>query len=123
MSAISRATLSAGFLAGFASAIALPFGPASAGTIEVTPDSMGTWAFSNFDDAGNYGTNPTAVGAMVTGPGTPPLGTGSGNLATGNGTIGGSGNTVVASGSNEIYLASSGSGQVTIDNATSPVVA
>jgi Haemolysin-type calcium binding protein related domain len=33
--------------------------------------------------------------------------------------IGGSGNTVVASGTNETYLASSGSGQVTIDNATS----
>jgi hypothetical protein len=96
MSGIRRAVLSVGFLAGFGCAVVLPAGPASAGTIEVTPDSMGTWAFSNFDDAGNYGTNPTAVGAMVTGPGTPPLGTGSANLATGNGTIGGSGGVILS---------------------------
>jgi len=96
MSGIRRATLSAAFLAGFGGAIALPLGPASAGTIVVTPDSMGTWAFTNFDDAGNPGTNPTAVGAMVTEPATPPLGTGSANLATGNGTIGGSGAVILS---------------------------
>jgi hypothetical protein len=95
MSGIRRAALSTAFLAGFGGVIGLPLGPASAGTIQVTPDSMGTWAFTNLDDSFNAGTNTTAVGAMVTGPATPPLGTGSANLATGNGTMGGGGGEIL----------------------------
>jgi hypothetical protein len=62
-----------------------------AATIDVTPTSMGTWAFNNRDAGGNIGAEATASGGMVTGPATPPLGTGSANLATGNGVTGGDG--------------------------------
>jgi hypothetical protein len=57
----------------------------SAATIDVTPTSMGSWAFDNRDASGTIGAEPTASGGMVTGPATPPLGTGSANLAVGNG--------------------------------------
>jgi hypothetical protein len=50
----------------------------SAATIDVTPSSMGSWAFDNRDSAGVVTTPIT--GSMVTGPATPPLGTGSANL-------------------------------------------
>ena len=63
----------------------------SAATVDVTPSSMGNWAFDNRDSFGVVGANPTGSGGMVTGPATPPLGTGSANLATGNGTSGGDG--------------------------------
>ena len=63
----------------------------SAATVDVTPTSMGSWAFDNRDGNGVIGANPTASAGMVTGPSTPPLGTGSANLSTGNGTTGGDG--------------------------------
>lgn len=47
---------------------------AAAATIVVTPLNMQGWGF--FDDNGNGG-----LGALVTGPGTPPLGAGSAQLA------------------------------------------
>ncbi len=57
----------------------------------VTPAAMGNWAFNNRDVNGVVGANPTGIGGLVVGPGTPPLGTGSAHLQTGNGTIGGDG--------------------------------
>jgi len=65
--------------------------PVEASVVQVTPGSMGNWAFDNRDANGVVGANPTASGSMVTGPATPPLGVGSANLATGNGTTGGDG--------------------------------
>src|ERR1017187_780173 len=62
-----------------------------AATIDVTPTSMGTWAFNNRDAGGNIGAEATASGGMGRGPATPPLVTGSANLATGNGVTGGDG--------------------------------
>jgi hypothetical protein len=74
------------------SAFACVFAPAAhAATVDVTPTSMGNWAFDNRDAGGMIGAESTASGGMVTGPATPPLGTGSANLATGNGTTGGDG--------------------------------
>jgi|SRR5579871_1707958 len=64
---------------------------AGATTVLVSPSNMGCWSFANEDGNGNIGLNPTGVGAIVSGPGTPPLGTGSANLATGDGTTGGDG--------------------------------
>ena len=63
----------------------------SAATVNVTPTSLGNWAFNNRDVNGIIGANSTASGSMVTGPAAPPLGTGSANLSTGNGIIGGDG--------------------------------
>ncbi len=57
---------------------------------------MGDWAFANSDVNGTVGANSTGVGAMVTGPATPPLGVGSANLATGNGTAGGDGAAILS---------------------------
>jgi hypothetical protein len=65
--------------------------PALAGTIDVTPSSMGNWAFDNRDSNGVVGANLTGQGSMVLGPATPPIGTGSAHLATGNGIVGGDG--------------------------------
>jgi len=72
-------------------AAALASSPAVAGVIDVTPVNMGDWAFANSDGNLVVGNNPTGVGGMVYGPGTPPIGIGSANLATGNGTSGGDG--------------------------------
>lgn len=72
-------------------ALSVVTAPVRAAIIDVTPTSMGDWAFNNRDVNGTLGANTTGNGAMVNGPGTPPLGTGSANLATGNGTIGGDG--------------------------------
>lgn len=63
----------------------------TATTIDVTPTSMGSWAFDNRDVNGIIGAEATASGGMVPGPAIPPLGTGSAHLATGNGTTGGDG--------------------------------
>ena len=68
----------------------LPFAARSA-TVNVTPASMGGWSFNSRDSSGAVNSDPGAVGAMVTGPATPPFGTGSANLAVGNGTLGGDG--------------------------------
>ena len=51
---------------------------------DVTPSSMGTWAFYSTDSSGAINTG-SATGGMVTGPGSPPLGTGSANFQTGAG--------------------------------------
>ncbi len=50
-------------------------GAAYAGTVVVSPSSMGDWAFLN--------SSPDGVGEFVTGPGAPPLGVGSLHLSTG----------------------------------------
>jgi hypothetical protein len=66
--------------------------PSLAGTVEVTPSSMGSWAFDNRGaPTYNIGTEPTAVTGMVAGPATPPLGIGSAELGVGNGITGGDG--------------------------------
>ena len=57
----------------------------------VSPGNMNGWSFNSRDSSGAVNPNPGSVGAMVTGPATPPLGTGSANLAAGNGTAGGDG--------------------------------
>ena len=58
--------------------------PADAGTVQVTPSSMGTWAFYSTDSSGSLNTGSN-TGQMVNGPFTPPLGTGSANLQTSSG--------------------------------------
>jgi hypothetical protein len=55
----------------------------SAATIDVTPTSMGDWAFDTRDAGGGIIAN---TGSMVTGPAGQPLGTGSANLITPGGT-------------------------------------
>lgn len=69
---------------------------AVASVVVVDPANMGNWAFANASSLGAVGANPTATGAMVTGPATPPLGSGSANLATGNGTTGGNGASILS---------------------------
>jgi hypothetical protein len=56
-----------------------------ADTIVVTPGNMSDWTFYSFDSNGDSPGDPGNVGALVTGPATPPLGIGSAELATGTG--------------------------------------
>jgi hypothetical protein len=67
------------------SAVALLAGVSHADTVVVTPSNMSDWTFYSFDSNGDPTTSNGNVGALVTGPATPPLGTGSAELATGTG--------------------------------------
>jgi hypothetical protein len=87
---MNRILMSAVAFASMIVAFALP--PTASNAVDITPSSMGDWAFNNRDSTGAIiGGEPTASGGLVAGPGTPPLGIGSAHLATGNGTTGGDG--------------------------------
>ena len=62
-----------------------------AATVDITPASMGTWAFDHRNSSGVQDSSANGIGQMVTGPAAPPIGTGSAQLATGDGTNNGDG--------------------------------
>jgi hypothetical protein len=68
-------------ICGLSSVVGIGFAPTAsvAAIVNVTPGSMGSWAFDNRDAGGNI---IATTGSMVSGPATPPLGTGSANLST-----------------------------------------